>query len=277
MNITIPNTNPPISQAGNYTFAMATAFPGTLNFNSNIATASFVIASDGKPTAGEERTFDGIDFLYIPAGSFMMGSETGSSNESPVHEVTITKGYWLGKYEVTQTQWENVIGSNPSDNEGANNPVEKVKLTDIDNFLDALGSVYRLPTEAEWEHACRAGSTSIYYFGDENSILGDYAWFSSNSDGKTHPVGQKLPNDWGLYDMNGNVAELCSDWYDQNYYDESPVEDPQGPDSSSTNHKVLRGGSNGNSESACTSTYRDHRSISFGTYSDMGFRLLREE
>ena len=184
----------------------------------------------------------GIDFIYIPAGKFMMGSENGSADEKPVHGVTISKGFYMGKYEVTQAQWQAVMGNNPSNFKGDNRPVEQVSWNDAQDFIQALnqkddGFSYRLPSEAEWEYAYRAGTTG-YFAEDPNST----AWYMNNSgrqylnadeillnDGKnyhqriaqngnqTHPVGQKTANSFGLYDMHGNVWEWCEDWYHDNY------------------------------------------------------------
>jgi len=158
----------------------------------------------------------GMQFKLVPAGSFTMGSESGEADETP-HQVTLTQPFYLGVYEVTQEQYERVMGENPSKFKGPKNPVEHASWDDAVEFcrkLSALteekaaGRVYRLPTEAEWEYACRAGTTTKYSFGDSDSELGDYAWYVGNSDRRTHPVGQKKPNAWGLYDMHGNVFEL---------------------------------------------------------------------
>jgi len=184
-----------------------------------------------------------MDFLLVRPGSFQMGSEK-IVGESPGHKVTITKPIYLGKYEVTQEQWERVMGSNPSTFKGAKNPVETVSWEDCQNFLAKLkekvpAQSFRLPTEAEWEYACRAGSTTDYSFGDSGSGLGEYAWYGSNSGSKTHPVGEKKPNAWGLFDMHGNVWEWCADWYGP--YTADNQTDPVGPSSGSG--RVLRGGS----------------------------------
>jgi formylglycine-generating enzyme required for sulfatase activity len=183
----------------------------------------------------------GIEMVYIPPGEFMMGSENGEKNEQPVHRVTISQAFYIGRYEVTQAQWKEVMGNNPSRFKGDNLPVESVSWEDAQSFIQKLnqmndGYAYRLPTEAEWEYACRAGTTGDYA-GDLDSM----AWYSANYGGKTHPVGTKQPNGFGLYDMHGNVWEWCQDWYDASYYASSPASDPQGPGSGK--YRVLRGGS----------------------------------
>ena len=160
----------------------------------------------------------GMEFMLIPAGTFMMGSEKGYADEKPQHRVTISRPFYLGKYEVTQAQWEAVMGNNPSRFDGRNNPVEQVSWEDVRVFIARLNAHeghtrYRLPTEAEWEYAARAGSTSAYSFGDDAARLGQYAWYGDNSGKTTHPVGQKLPNAWGLHDMHGNVWEWVQGWY----------------------------------------------------------------
>ncbi len=223
-------------------------------------------------------------FVYIPAGEFMMGSGSseydyiyehfGSNKDTkPLHQVRISRHFEMGQYPVTQQQWETVMGNNPSFSKGATLPVECVSWEDAQVFIQVLNSksskyLYRLPTEAEWEYACRAGTT-----GDYSGNLNLMGWYGENSGGSTtHPVGQKQPNAWGLYDMYGNVEEFCQDWYDPEYYAFSPVVDPQGADSGV--HRVMRGGSWDTHPAYCCSGTR--HSIS-PDYSDFyfGFRLVR--
>jgi formylglycine-generating enzyme required for sulfatase activity len=197
----------------------------------------------------------GMKLVLIPKGIFMMGSpesEEGRQKDETQHEVTISKDYYLGVTEVTQGQYEMVMGTNPSyfrvgriSGSRSNHPVEQVSWGDAVEFCKKLsdlpeekaaGRVYRLPTEAEWEYACRAGSKTAYSFGESSKSLGDYAWFDVNS--QTHPVGEKKANAWGLYDMHGNVLEWCSDWYGE--YPKDAVSDPRGPKEGS--RRVDRGG-----------------------------------
>jgi len=202
-----------------------------------------------------------MELVLIPAGEFMMGSPSSESGrEGPQHRVRITRPFYMGKYEVTQEQFEAVKGWDPSHYKGPSNPVERVSWNDAVKFCYRLsqrtGCDVRLPTEAEWEYACRAGSSTAFHFGDSGSQLGDYAWNSGNSGGKTHPVGQKRPNAWGLYDMYGNVFEWCQDWYDSDYYGQSPAADPKGP--SSGMDRVLRGGCWNSGAGRCRSAFRSH-------------------
>jgi formylglycine-generating enzyme required for sulfatase activity len=188
----------------------------------------------------------GMRFVRIDSGSFRMGSDHPDleSSEQPVHDVTLTKGFELQATEVTQAQWQAVMGRNPSHFKGPDLPVESVSWEDVQEFLQKLsarekGTPYRLPTEAEWEYACRAGGQEP----DEAVNLGREAWYAENSgggsEGTTHPVGRKKPNAWGLYDMRGNVEEWVQDWYGP-YSPERQI-DPQGP--SYGEYRVVRGGS----------------------------------
>jgi formylglycine-generating enzyme len=191
----------------------------------------------------------GMDFVLVKGGCFQMGDTfgDGKEDEKPLHEVCVND-FYLGKYEVTQGQWQEVMGNNPSyfKNCGNNCPVEVVSWNDVQEFISRLnqrpGKRYRLPIEAEWEYAARSGRKGEKWPGAGNEgALEQYAWYAENSDATTHPVGQKNPNGLGLYDMSGNVREWCSDWYGENYYQGSPGKNPAGPGSGSD--KVIRGGS----------------------------------
>jgi formylglycine-generating enzyme required for sulfatase activity len=201
--------------------------------------------------------------------------------------VTLTKGFELGVYEVTQEQYEQVMGSNPSKFptssrqkiKGPQNPVENVSWDDAVEFCRKLtelpaeksaGYVYRLPTEAEWEYACRAGTTTKYSFGDSASELNDYAWRAQNSEATTHPVGGKQPNAWGLYDMHGNVFEWCQDWYAD--YPSGSTTDPTG--AASGLYRVYRGGSWRGLSDSSSSARRARRAPRYHG-NDRGFRVVR--
>ena len=224
----------------------------------------------------------GMEFVYVKPGSFMMGSpanESGRYDDEMQHRVTLSKGFYMQTTEVTQGQWRAIMGSSPSkfSNCGEDCPVEQVSWDDVQTFISKLnrkkgGNRYRLPTEAEWEYAARAGSTARFCYGDDEGRLSEYAWYSGNSGGKTHPVAQKQPNAWGLYDMHGNVYEWCQDWYDKNY-PSGNVTDPTGPSSGSL--RVLCGGSWSSLAEFCRSAIR------YGKFSAtrnlyLGFRLVRE-
>jgi formylglycine-generating enzyme required for sulfatase activity len=184
----------------------------------------------------------GIEMVYIPPGEFMMGSENGDKDERPVHRVTISQAFYIGRYEVTQAQWQAAMGDNPSHFKdcGGNCPVERVSWKDAQNFINKLnesndGFRYRLPTEAEWEYACRAGTT-----GDYAGTLSEMAWYGKNSGSKTHAVGGKQPNAWGLADMHGNVWEWCQDWYHKTYYG-APTDGSAWLSGGEQEYRVLRG------------------------------------
>ena len=180
-----------------------------------------------------------MELVYIKPGTFTMGGERSTDGrfecvEVPKHEVKLTKGFYLGKHEVTQAQFEAIMGSNPSrSTKGPDHPVDNVSEQDAHEFCEKLaektGQEARLPTEAEWEYAARAGKDTKWFFGDDPAALGDHAWFKDNSGGKSQPVGQKKPNPWGLYDIHGNVCERISDTYAKNYYAQGPKVDPTGP------------------------------------------------
>jgi formylglycine-generating enzyme required for sulfatase activity len=213
-----------------------------------------------------------MDFVWCPPGNFLMGStvdeqnkaiaslpkelsattrkttETAIRNEGPQRRVAFTRGFWMARTEVTQLQWTQVMGANPSKfkEAGTNAPVETVSWNECQEFLKKLNELprirttgmLRLPTEAEWEYAARAGTQTAYYFGGDSATLGDYAWFAGNSGMKSHPVAQKKPNVWGLFDMHGNVWEWCANWFGP--YSNEYETDPQGPKSGPG--RVGRGG-----------------------------------
>ncbi len=222
-----------------------------------------------------------LEMVWIAPGSFVMGSRTTEDerdDDETQHSVTLTKGFWLGRFEVTQAQWKRVMGSNPSKFEERDSPVEQVSWKDSQEFivkvnanLSAEGGGFRLPTEAEWEYACRAGGTGRFCFGDGDWELVEYAWYGDNAGRTTHAVGTRRPNAWGLYDMHGNVWEWCEDEYGP--YASGPVSDPVG-EVSTGSARVFRGG-------ACDRDLRRCRSANRGRASwdarmcDVGFRLAR--
>jgi formylglycine-generating enzyme required for sulfatase activity len=187
-----------------------------------------------------------MKLVLIPAGKFMMGSPENEkdrdSDEGPQREVTISRAFHMGVFEVTQEQYQAIMGTNPSNFKDAAKPVEMVSWDDAVEFCKKAslitGRTVRLPTEAEWEYACRAGSRTRFTFGDDDKGLDKYGWYDGDTWEGTRPVGQKAPNAWGLYDMHGNVYEWCSDWYDA--YVNAVETDPQGPKSGDA--RVLRGG-----------------------------------
>jgi formylglycine-generating enzyme required for sulfatase activity len=211
----------------------------------------YLWADQSAPATGQ-RFYRAVVFVaptnlvFIPPGTFRMGSPTNEvdreDNEGPQTAVTISRGFWMGKYLVTQGEYLAVIGSNPSNFPGdTNRPVDSVSWFNATNYSGQLtqreraagriatNSVYRLPTEAEWEYACRAWTSTRFSYGDDPGYtnLINYGWYTNNSSGMTHPVGQKLPNPWGLYDMHGNISGWCQDWYGP--YPGGIAIDPQGP------------------------------------------------
>ena len=220
----------------------------------------------------------GIVLVPIPAGEFQMGSpnsESDRGNDETEHLLQITKPFYLSVYEVTQEQYERVMGNNPSHFQGANKPVDSVSWDNAVEFCRRLSDQevveYRLPTEAEWEYACRAGTITVYSFGDDLSQLPQYAWYDDNSKNTTHPIGQKLPNPWGLYDIHGNVWEWCQDWYER-YGSEKVVIDPTGP--AQGEYRVLRGGAFHYRPSYSRSAFRG-MSLPDNAPPTLGFRLVR--
>jgi formylglycine-generating enzyme required for sulfatase activity len=233
--------------------------------------------------AGEYVNNIGMEFIQVSAGTFFMGSqdsEQGSSKEKPRHSVHISKPFYLAKYEVTQKQWMAVMGNvNPSNFLSPDRPVDEVSWNDVQVFIQKLNGLektgtYRLPTEAEWEYAARAGSETAFCYGDdmEGAKLSGYAWFEQNAGKQSHPVGILSPNAWGFYDMHGNVTEWVQDYYDRNYYSDSPEKDPQGPEAG--RKRVVRGGSWINQPYSCRSAARGYYSEDY-TDSDFGFRIVK--
>ena len=242
-------------------------------------------------------TKSGVEMIAIPGGFFDMGSKKGAADESPVHRVRISP-FLMDRYEVVQEQYAKLVGANPSSFKGPGRPVDTVTWTDAVLYCNLRSRAeglepcydeesetwkcnfkangYRLPTEAEWEYACRAGTEGKYYFGSDPRALKKYGWYAGNSSKKTHPVGQKKPNQWGLYDMYGNVAEWCNDVYGENYYKTSPSDDPRGPEQGEI--KVLRGGGWQDRIGSIRSSWRAGENFSFVdacVMDSMGFRCAR--
>lgn len=259
---------------------------------------SGVIVKEGEPLDFVVKRLpeglpEGLKLVSIPGGgTFRMGDISGDGNndERPVHSVTLSS-FEMGIYEVTQEQYEDVMGNNPSNFSGTNLPVEVVSWYDAVEFCNALSDAavldrcynestwecdfnangFRLPTEAEWEYACRAGTETKYYTGNNEHDLAESGWYSGNSGGKTHSVGQKTANAFGLYDMHGNVWEWCNDWYYSDYYSISPSTNPTGP-TSGTN-RIIRGGNWGFSAARSRSARRGRFSPAY-TDGVFGFRVV---
>ncbi|MDA0746406.1 MAG: SUMF1/EgtB/PvdO family nonheme iron enzyme [bacterium] len=230
-----------------------------------------------------------MDLVYIPPGTFRMGSpknekERDNSDEGPQHEVKISNGFYLGKYEVTQKQWEAVMGTTPWSKQNyvqvsPDNPAVYISWNDAQEFVHKLNvaegdSLYRLPTEAEWEYACRAGTTTRWSFGENETLLSDHAWYFDNAWNReeqyVHTAGIKKPSAWGLYDMHGNAWEWCQDWY--GLYSDDAFTDPQGPPSGPG--RIVRSGAFSFFSRYTRSAYRSYFSPDLRSF-DLGFRLLR--
>jgi len=219
------------------------------------------------------KTKTGIEMVKIPGGWFNIGSKNGSPDETPVHRVWLNS-FWMDRFEVIQEQFKKFQLPDPSHFKNPKHPLEQMNWTDAALYCNERSLAedlepcydeetwecnfqangYRLPTEAEWEYACRAGTTTKFSFGNDMRRLKDYAWFAENSSGKTHPVGQKKPNPWGLYDMHGNVSEWCNDFYSEKYYEDSPEKNPKGP--AEAKERAIRGGAWNSSADSCRSAYR---------------------
>ena len=224
-------------------------------------------------------TISDIDMVWVEGGSFMMGSKEGLEDEKPVHEVTLN-GFYMCKYEVTQAQWQKVMGNNPSKFSGCPNcPVEQVSWHDAQVFIKKLntqtGKSYRLPSEAEWEYAAKGGNKNSFYKYAGSDNIDEVAWHIGNANAKTQPIGTKKANPLGLYDMTGNIWEWCSDWHDGNYYKYSQQTNPDGPLNGVA--KVLRGGSFNRDTSYCRLSYRSLATPGIRLREgNIGFRLAQD-
>ncbi|MCY3017607.1 MAG: formylglycine-generating enzyme family protein [Planctomycetota bacterium] len=255
-----------------------------------------------RPSAGAPpavTTPSGVEMVAIPGGWFEMGSEAEDETDAPVHRVYVSP-FLMDRYEVTQEHFEKVVGRNPSRWKDPKGPVEQIRWRDAAQYCNARSRLeglvpcydpatwrcdesrggYRLPTEAEWEYACRAGTRTEYSFGNNPAKLKQFAWFKENCTRSPQPVGSRQPNPWGLYDMYGNVWEWCNDFYKEGYYGESPEKDPRGPDTSLA--RVLRGGCWNSRATMCRSAYRNNEDpgytdACFGrdVHGQVGFRCVR--
>ncbi|MCY3021008.1 MAG: SUMF1/EgtB/PvdO family nonheme iron enzyme [Planctomycetota bacterium] len=271
----------------------------TLALSAAVFVAAFLLPSCGsgpvQPQLEVLQPKSGGELVLLPAGPFVMGDKAGRPDETP-HTVSVSS-FYIDRHPVTQEFYQRVMDANPSKRRGAKNPVEQLKWTEAARFcnkcseLDGLtpcydektwgcnlaADGYRLPTEAEWEYACRAGSTTQYCYGDDPRLLPQYAWLAPQSGGTPRPVGQKLPNRWGLYDMHGNVWQWCNDYYAADYYKESPQEDPTGPKTG--DKRVLRGGAWDCPPERCRAGYRFKEFPTFGDvcegYDSYAFRRVK--
>jgi formylglycine-generating enzyme required for sulfatase activity len=249
----------------------------------------------GEGGAREITSTGGVLMIHVQGGEFVMGDAAGDDT-APVHKVAVA-AFDMDKFEVTQELYEKITGKNPSRHKGKKNPVERVRWREAIAFCNARSQAdhlrpcydlksaacdfsadgYRLPTEAEWEFACRGGTSQAYYFGDDARNLRRHAWFKDNADHTTHPVGQLRANPLGLCDMAGNVWEWCNDWYQVDYYGKSPADNPRGPDRGEK--KSLRGGGFSSKADNCTSAARNCDDPGFAdacvASDDFGFRCVR--
>ncbi|MFA6244850.1 MAG: formylglycine-generating enzyme family protein [Candidatus Hydrogenedentales bacterium] len=249
---------------------------------------SHILPSEHQP--GESATFAGIEFVWCPPGWYQMGAcaldPEGDDNEFPQHHVAFEQGFWMSKYEVTQTQWQTVMGNNPSFFQGANvggadtsnRPVEVVSWNDVQAFITALNGLnpdlgFRLPSEAEWEYAARARTVTRFYWGEDPfySRIPDYAWYSDNDGVQTNDVGGKRPNGWNLYDTSGNTWEWVQDWYHTDY--SGAPTDGSAWEAPTATERVLRGGS-WSSASSCRTSARQGNLPDYSS-NNVGFRLAK--
>ena len=239
--------------------------------NPKISENATAVNSDPVMTTGATGNINEPDMVTVQGGRFAMGGNE-NNNEKPIHNVTLSS-FKIAKYETTLAQWQKVMGSNPSGRKDCMDcPVTAVGWDDIQTFIQKLntlsGKNYRLPTEAEWEYAARGGTKSKKFEYAGSNDVNAVAWTFANSGSITHPVGQKEANELGLYDMSGNVWEWCNDWYDENYYDKSPEDNPKGP--ATGPHRVFRGGNLASEPAKSRVAYRNPFQLGYGT---MGFRL----
>jgi formylglycine-generating enzyme required for sulfatase activity len=253
----------------------------------------------GKPADAPSliTTKTGIEMVSIPGGEFVMGDDRGEDDEKPAHRVRISP-FYMDACEVTQESYQKLMGKNPAKFAGSDKPVERVRWSEAVQYCnmrslreglkpcydaktfecDYGADGYRLPTEAEWEYACRAGAATRWSFGDDPGPLGKHAWFKGNAAKASHPVKQKSTNPWGLYDMHGNVAEWCNDFASESYDPQGAAKDPRGP--ASGEERVLRGGSWSSSDEASRSSARASAPPSFADvcfgYENYGFRCVKK-
>jgi len=239
----------------------------------------------------------GVEMVHLPAGEFLMGNDEGEDDETPAHSVRLG-AFYIDVCEVTQEDYLKLTGKSPSKFKGAQRPVDQVSWLDAIQYCnmrslregfkpcynpatlacDFTADGYRLPSEAEWEYACRAGTATRWSFGDSAAKLAEHAWFKANADKTTHPVKEKAANPWGLYDMHGNVSEWCNDFYAEGYDPQDPGQDPCGPDSGEM--RVVRGGCWATSDESCRSSARGSESPGFVDVcfkrEAYGFRCVRK-
>ena len=250
----------------------------------------------GNPAPKTTTTKSGVETVLLPGGAFVMGDAKGAPDEKP-HRVSVGS-FYIDKYEVTQERYKKMMGADYSRRKNPNAPAEQVTWASAAKYCNARSKAegltpcydtaawkcnfsangYRLPTEAEWEYAARAGATTSYSFGNSASALRNFAWMKENSGGRPRDVGKKLPNPWGLYDMYGNVAEWCNDLYAVDYYRKSPAQNPRGP--ASGDKRVVRGGSWNSKAPECRSAYRAsdnpaYADVCIGYYDVYGLRCVR--
>jgi len=246
-------------------------------------------------------TKGGVEMALLPGGWFEMGTQENEEKDEPRHKVYVSS-FCMDRYEVTQEEYEKLMGKNPSQWKGRKNPVEQIRWAEAAAYCNARSRLdglqpaydpkswecsfeaggYRLPTEAEWEYACRAGTQTAYFFGEGAGELKRYAWFKDNAGRGPREAGTRPPNPWGLHDLCGNVWEWCNDFYQEGYYQESPEKDPRGPKSGKT--RVLRGGCWNSRAEQCRSSYRNYEDpgytdVCFGAdvHGFVGFRCVKRQ